>query len=363
MGICTLPSKTLAIEKVYPPTTPKQVHAFLGLVGYHIKSIKNFAKIAKPLTLLTRRQVQLEWTPEHQEAFMKLKDSIIQAPILRYPNPTKRYTVYTDSSDDTCRAQLTQEHNDMEFPIAFLSHTFSETQRKWSKTKQEAYGVYYAITKWNYYLQSADIIVRNDKTLTKFLNGKNANNKVNRWELELATYTITFEWISGAKNKAADCLSCLVELPSAPSASINMLSVINTDGPAFNTKSQTQQCLAPDSSTAQPSITPDIVSTPDPTPKSLTADRLKALLQMQKTDPFCKQISKCLPNREAPKHETECFTHVKGLLYKHITDSRQKFLALVILKSWKYTVLVEGHDKLGHQGNTHTYCLIKQQYY
>ena len=41
----------------------------------------------------------------------------------------------------------------------------------------------------------------------------------------------------------------------------------------------------------------------------------------------------------------------------------QKFLALVIPKSWKYTVLVEAHDKLGHQGNTHTFCLIKHQYY
>ena len=46
-----------------------------------------------------------------------------------------------------------------------------------------------------------------------------------------------------------------------------------------------------------------------------------------------------------------------------MTDSGQKFLALVIPKSWKYTVLVEAHDKLGHQGNTHAYCLIKRQYY
>ena len=251
-----------------------------------------------------------------------------------------------------------------QFPIAFLSCTFLETQRKWSTTEQEACGVYYAVTKWNYYLQGADIIVRNDhKPLTKSLNGINANNKVNRWRLELATYNITFEWISGAKNKAADCLSCLVELPPTTSAPINMLSVSNTGGPALHTRNQTQQCLAPDASTAQPSITPDIASTPDPMPKSLTAERLEVLLQMQKTDPFCKQISKCLSNEKAPKHETELFTHVRGLLYKHITDSRQKFLALVIPKSWKYTVLVEAHDKLGHQGNTHTYCLVKLQYY
>ena len=74
------------------------------------------------------------------------------------------------------------------------------------------------------------------------------------------------------------------------------------------------------------------------------------------------QISKYLSNGKAPKHEMELLTYIKGLLYKHITDSGQKFLALVIPKSWKYTVLLEAHDKLGHQGNTHTYCLIKQQY-
>ena len=184
----------------------------------------------------------------------------------------------------------------------------------------------------------------------------------------MATYNITFEWISAAKSKAADCLSCLVDLPLTSSAPINMLSISNTDGPAFNTRSQTQQHFAPDTSTAQPSVTPNTVtpnttSTPDPTPKSLIVDRLEALLQMQKTDPFCKQISKHLSNEKAPKHETELFTHIRGHLYKHITFSRQKFPAPVIPKSWKYTILVEAHIKLGHQGNTHTYCVIKQQHY
>ena len=76
------------------------------------------------------------------------------------------------------------KHDGMEFPIAFLLHTFTETQRKWSTSKLEAYGVYYAITKWNYYLQGVDITVKNyHKPLAKFLNEKNANNNVNRWSL------------------------------------------------------------------------------------------------------------------------------------------------------------------------------------
>ena len=126
------------------------------------------------------------------------------------------------------------------------------------------------------------------KPLNKFLNGKNANNKVNRWGLELATYNITFEWISGACNKAADCLSCLVELPEDRPVPVNMLSATNTDGPALITRSQTHQHLSPDVSTSQPDVTPEVSEATDSTPKSLTADRLQTLLQMQKTDPFCK---------------------------------------------------------------------------
>ena len=72
---------------------------------------------------------------------------------------------------------------------------------------------------------------------------------------------------------------------------------------------------------------------------------------MQRTDPFCKCISKHLFNGKAPQHEIDTFTHIKGLLYKHIMDSGKQFLALIIPRPWKYTVLVEAHDKLGHQGN------------
>ena len=114
-----------------------------------------------------------------------------------------------------------------------------------------------------------------------------------------------FEWISGAHNKAVDCLSCLVELPLEKPVSINMLSVTDTDRPALNTRSQTHQHLSMDTSTSQPGITPDVSKGRDPTPKTLTANRLQALLQMQETDPFCKRISKCLSNGKAPQHETD----------------------------------------------------------
>ena len=60
----------------------------------------SFTRIAKPLTLLTCHKAKFKWTPAHHTAFMTLKEAIIQAHILCYPDPAKKYIVYTDASED-----------------------------------------------------------------------------------------------------------------------------------------------------------------------------------------------------------------------------------------------------------------------
>ena len=85
--------------------------------------------MTKPLTLLTCHKAKFEWTSVYHTTFMTLKEAIIQAPILHYPDLAKGYTVYTDASNDACGTQLSQEHDGTQFPITFLSHTFTETQR------------------------------------------------------------------------------------------------------------------------------------------------------------------------------------------------------------------------------------------
>ena len=104
-----------------------------------------------------------------------------------------------------------------------------------------------------------------------------------------------------------------------------MLSATQLDGDAFNTRSRTaQQHSSNDSTPHTDAIAPVVPETGTATLKSLSADRLDALLQMQKKDTFCKCISKHLSNGKAPKHKADLFLHVKGLLYKHVTNSHQK---------------------------------------
>ena len=92
-------------------------------------------------------------------------------------------------------------------------------------------------------------------------------------------------------------------------------------------------------STVPPDVMTDISTASDPTTKLLMTDKLEPLLQMQKTDPFYKRISKQLLDEKALKHERDIFSQVRGLLYKHVTDSGQKFLTLVNPKSRRHTVM------------------------
>ena len=113
---------------MHPLKTAKQVCAFLGLVAYYRKFIKDFVKMSKPLTLFTHHKAKFKWTPEHHKTFKTLKEAIIQAPIICYPDPARRYIVYTDASSNACGAQLSQEHDGAKFLIALLSDTLLKTR-------------------------------------------------------------------------------------------------------------------------------------------------------------------------------------------------------------------------------------------
>ena len=146
--------------------------------------------------------------------FDNLKTCLTEAPILKYPDPSKRYMVFADASDQAA-AILTQEYTGedgetKEMPIAYLSAQFSDTLFKWSTVIKEGYAIYYVVKKWRHYLEDAEILLKSDaKSLQKFLAGRTDNIKLDRWSLELQGGNIQVEHIPGNKNKAANCLSQL----------------------------------------------------------------------------------------------------------------------------------------------------------
>ena len=184
---------------------PKQ---FLGLVGYYRKFIPRFADIARPMTNLTKQDIPFEWTVQCQAAFELLKEAIVTSPILKYPDPNKGYTLFTDASKYAWACVLTQEYQyekggkeyKINHPITFASGLFKGSQMNWAALTKEAFAIYSFIRKLSYYLEDADILLRSDHLpLKKFLQKNTLNSKVNNWAVEISPYRIKFEYIKGIK--------------------------------------------------------------------------------------------------------------------------------------------------------------------
>ncbi|GJQ95939.1 putative reverse transcriptase domain-containing protein [Tanacetum coccineum] len=97
-GIYVDPAKIEVVKNWASPTTPSEIHQFLGLVGYYRRFIKGFSKIAKPMTELTQKNLKFDWGEEQEEAFQLLNQKLCAAPILALPKGSEDFVVYCDAS-------------------------------------------------------------------------------------------------------------------------------------------------------------------------------------------------------------------------------------------------------------------------
>ena len=195
-----MPEKLESIAKILVPQNAKQVKQFLGLVGYYRKFVPHFSDIARLLTQLTRKNEGFNWSTECDKCFHILKDYLQKAPILRYPDPTADYILYTDASKYAYAGVLTQSIDRTDHPVAYTSGLFRGSQLNWAALTKEAYAIYMSVKKLSFYLDSAQITLRSDYLpLKKFLEKNTMNAKVNNWAVELESQNINFEFIAGTK--------------------------------------------------------------------------------------------------------------------------------------------------------------------
>ena len=97
-GLACDPAKTSAVRNWHALDKVKVVRQFVGFVGYFLRFVKDFAELAEPLVVLTRKGDPFVWTDRQQTAFEALKACLISAPILGFPTEDGRFLLDTHAS-------------------------------------------------------------------------------------------------------------------------------------------------------------------------------------------------------------------------------------------------------------------------
>lgn len=207
-GIQPNPNRIVKVKNYPVPKNPKEIKQFLGLVGYYRKFIKDFSKVAKPLTRLLQKSSTFEWTNEQQHSFDLLKTKLISQPVLSYPDWNRPFVLTTDASNEAIGAILSQGTIGKDKPLAFASRTLNKAETRYSTTEKELLAIVWATKHFRQYLYGRRFkIVTDHKPLVWLMNVKDPNSRLMRWRLKLEEFDYEIVYKSGKTNTNADALS------------------------------------------------------------------------------------------------------------------------------------------------------------
>lgn len=152
-GLHKAREKMEAIEEMPRPTNQSEVRAYIGMINYYGKFIKDLSTILYPLNRLLCKDVPFTWTTECERAFQRAKREFQSDTVLAHFDPNLPLIVAADSSSYGVGAVLSQMHPDgRERVIQYASQTLSNTQRKYPQIDREAYSIIFAVKKFHQYL-------------------------------------------------------------------------------------------------------------------------------------------------------------------------------------------------------------------
>nr|GFB94849.1 reverse transcriptase domain-containing protein [Tanacetum cinerariifolium] len=207
-GLKVNKEKINVILKLTPPTNIKGVRSFLGHAGFYRHFIKNFSKIARPLTKLLEKDTPFEFDDECKKTFELLKEKLACSPVIVSPNWNLLFKLICDVSDFAVGSVLGQNDGKNFHQIYFASKTLNPAQQKYIVTEKELIAVVFAFDKFRSYLILSKTIVHTDHSALKHLFKKqDAKLRLIRWTLLLQEFDIEINDRKGTENAAADHLS------------------------------------------------------------------------------------------------------------------------------------------------------------
>ena len=401
-GLEPLPENCKAVFTYPTPTKVRDVRGFLGLCGYYRKFVKDFSKIAGPLTELTKKETKFVWSQDCEKAFQTLKQALVNPPILAYPDYNKPYLLQADASRDSVGMVLSQIQNGKERVISYAGKRLSPAQRLYHTTEKEALAIVLAFKTFDPYLRGNNTIVQSDhKALLWLMGQKQCPARIARWVCYLSQFDFTIGHKPGKELANADALSRRTydgneiidddEFESQIEEKILPPSVTNEDILTSNVvrhrTSKTTKKVVPNQLTRKPSPnrmrgrrttthTQPVIQYPTIT---WSTEHIRTC---QRKDPKTLHIINYLEDDLLPDDDklareilltSSEYLLDNGILY-HVLDTKRQNIqrqvdqirvCLVIPPELKYDVLMSVHGDLpaGHYGTQRTYTTLRLRYF
>ncbi|CAG8567380.1 12055_t:CDS:1 [Ambispora gerdemannii] len=181
------------IEKVknFPqPINITELRGFLGLAFYYRCFIQGFFNIAELMHKLLKKDQRYKWTKKHEEAFQKLKEKLIDAPVLLYPNFKNKFILATDASKLGLGAILSQLDPDRNGRhIAYASRELSPAEQNDAVHEMEYLAIIWAVKYFRQYLLEQRFDLITDHVGLKWLITKfNPTGRTMQWIIILQEY-------------------------------------------------------------------------------------------------------------------------------------------------------------------------------
>ena len=319
------------------PASIRDVQCFLGFANFYRIFIKDYSKIAAPLTRLTGKE-KFIWDDKTEEAFQILKQAFTSAPILIHADLSKPFYLEADASDFALGSVLSQYGDDGRLhPIAFCSRKFSTAEINYEIYDKELLAIIDAFEEWRHLLEGAQhtITVYTDhKNLEYFMSARVLNRRQARWSMSLSRFDFVITYRQGSLQGKPDALSRRAYL--APKAGDEILD-------------QQKSVLLKPTNLQLKTLT--ISTTED-------LSYLEEIRNASKDDPFVTNIARRMKSGLESRQLKEEFEFKDGLLY-------HKGLLYVPPGSARLKVLQLRHDfpAAGHFGFNKTMELISRDYW
>jgi len=207
-GFSASPDKVRAVRQYPVPKNVKYVRTFLGLASFYSRLVPNFAEIAKPMTVLIRKDRHFTWGPQQQQAFRSIKDRLCTTPVLAYPNFVLPFILTTDASKVAIAAILSQVRDGKKRPIAYASRQLNTQEQNYIVSEQEMLALAWATKYFHCYLYGKQFLVgTGHAALTYLRKFADHNSRILRCSRKLSELDFVVEHRAGCKIGHVDALS------------------------------------------------------------------------------------------------------------------------------------------------------------